>query len=80
MKINKIANNMTEAEVKGVKILFSYSTPVAAKTVDGYLVTKKKWSVTTSRHISKWLGGVNATPVSQETINALAQMKEEEGE
>lgn len=57
MKLKQIASNMTEVTINGVgTILFSYQTPVAAKTPTGLKVTTTKYSVTTSKHITKWLG------------------------
>jgi len=39
------------------QVLYSYSTPVAAFVPGvGYLQTQQHYSVTTSRHINKWLG------------------------
>jgi hypothetical protein len=40
-------------------ILISYDTPVAAwdKKLGVHYVSKKKYSVTTSRHINAWLDG-----------------------
>lgn len=61
MKLNPIRSNCTEVEFDGVTVLFSYKTPVAAQTEDGFFVrTEKFWSVTTSRHINKWLAGARA--------------------
>jgi hypothetical protein len=63
MELKPLASNMTEVEVLGARILFSYKTPVAALVKEGetwhQYKTDKKWSATTSRHITKWnpLGG-----------------------
>ena len=55
MQLTPIASNMTEVETKDARILFSYSTPVAAYIFgEGFVKTEKYWSVTTSRHINKW--------------------------
>ncbi len=60
MNLNPIASNMTEVDLGIYRILFSYKTPVA--TIFWYgqeLVayqTEKRWSRTTSKHITKWLG------------------------
>ena len=57
MQLTPIASNMTEIETSEARILFSYRTPVAAYVFGrGYVKTEKKWSVTTSRHINKWIG------------------------
>ena len=53
-------------------MFFSYSTPVAAYCpTRGYLRTEVRYSVTTTRHINKWLSGANAIEVPQEDINNL---------
>ena len=55
MNLNPIRQNMTELAINGVgTILFSYRTPVAARTPDGCFKTEKRWSNTTSRHIAEW--------------------------
>ena len=73
MQLKTIAANQTQLNLsKGTEIFFSYETPVAAKLPDyEYIRTATKWSVTTSRHINKWLEGVNATEVDQEVLNNL---------
>ena len=56
MQLTPIASNMTEVETSEARILFSYKTPVAAYIFgEGFVKTEKYWSVTTSRHINKWL-------------------------
>ena len=72
MKLKPIASNMTELEIGGVTVLFSYQTPVAAQTEDGfYCRTDKRWSVTTSRHINKWLAGARAETRPQSYFDGL---------
>ena len=57
MQLTPIASNMTEVETKEARILFSYRTPVAAYVFGrGYVKTEKWYSVTTTRHINKWIG------------------------
>ena len=60
-KINPVASNMTEMELNnGILVLFSYKTPVAAHVPgEGFKRTSKKWSVTTSRHINKWIKDIH---------------------
>lgn len=62
MKLNPIASNMTELTFdSGYTVLFSYKTPVACRDHDGrYYRTDCRWSVTTSKHICKWLAGATA--------------------
>ena len=56
MQLTPIASNMTEVETSEARVLFSYRTPVAAYVFGrGYVRTEKWWSVTTSRHINKWM-------------------------
>ena len=59
MKLRQIASNMTQLDLNnGYQVLFSYQTPVACLSDNGYYRTSTKWSSTTSRHINKWLEGV----------------------
>ena len=72
MQLTPIASNMTEVETSEARILFSYRTPVAAYVFGrGYVRTEKWWSVTTSRHINKWLDGGTAKEVSQTYLDNL---------
>ena len=73
MKLNPIAANQNEVVLNnGDTIFFSYRTPVAAYLSDkGYVRTEKFWSVTTSRHINKWLNGTNADEIAQEELYKL---------
>lgn len=73
MKLNHLGPNMIEVDAGDYVILFSYSTPVAyRKNVDGYLYrTDEFFSVTTSKHINKWLNGATATKVPQAQIEEL---------
>lgn len=74
MKLNPIASNMTElTTTEGTVILFSYQTPVAALLPSGrYVKTAKKWSQTTSRHINKWLSGIEPEEEQQDFFDRLA--------
>ena len=72
MQLRQIASNMTQLDLSdGTQVLFSYKTPVACYDNGRYYRTATKWSVTTSRHINKWLDGVNATTVDLEMLDAL---------
>ena len=75
MQLTPIASNMTEVETSEARILFSYRTPVAAYVFgEGYVRTEKWWSVTTSRHINKWIGkDVTTEEVSQTYLDKLVQ-------
>ena len=73
MQLKRLGSNQTEVSLNnGTKVFISYDTPVAAQLPDyEYVRTATKWSVTTSRHINKWLEGVIATEVPQETLDNL---------
>ena len=74
MKLTPIAANQTQLNLNdGTEVFFSYRTPVAAYLpTQGYIRTAKKWSVTTSRHINKWLKGITeVTEVPQEMLTEL---------
>ncbi len=72
MQLRPIASNMTQLDLAdGKSVLFSYETPVACLTDNGYYRTATKWSKTTSRHINKWLDGVLAKEQPQEVFNEL---------
>ena len=72
MQLTPIASNMTEVETSEARILFSYRTPVAAYVFgEGFVKTEKFWSVTTSRHINKWLDGEVATEQPQTYFDNL---------
>ena len=75
MKLTPIAANQNEVELtNGTQIFFSYRTPVAAYLPsEGYVRTAKFWSVTTSRHINKWLNNVtNVQEIDQSVLDNLA--------
>ena len=75
MKLTPIAANQTQISLNnGTEDFFSYKTPVAAYLPEkGYVRTEKFWSVTTSRHINKWLKDVNnVTEIDQAVLDNLA--------
>ena len=57
MKLNPVGSIMNEIEVDGKSILFSYKTPVAGWDDEGAFRSEDFFSVTTSKHINKYLGG-----------------------
>ena len=73
MQLTPIASNMTEVETSKARVLFSYRTPVAAYVFGrGYVKTEKWYSVTTTRHINKWIGkDVTTEEVSQTYLDNL---------
>ena len=70
MKLKQIGPNQTQLTYSdGSEVFWSYETPVAGKLPDGtYVRTSTKWSTTTSRHINKWLDGVDAVEVPQDAF------------
>jgi len=78
-KISPVGSNMTVLHGKKYDVLFSYETPVAAKDVKTGEVfkTSKKWSATTSKHISKWLAGEKASEKPQEFFDDLDESKKD---
>ena len=57
MRVIPNGSNQTILEGKGCRVLYSYETPVALEAPNGkYYRTDKKWSVTTSKHINKFIG------------------------
>lgn len=77
MELNPIGSNQTEiGKSGGITILYSYKTPVAVFVPGkGGLVSSKKYSVTTSRHINKAIErwGCSRTEVDQGIIDQYAQ-------
>jgi hypothetical protein len=72
MRIKQLGPNQTELTMaNGDIVLFSYETPVAALHGGLHVKTSQKWSATTSRHINRWLEGVNAVEVPQSKMNAI---------
>ena len=71
MRLTPIGTNQTEIETADARIFFSYKTPVAAYIFGrGFVRTNKFWSVTTSRHINKWIG-VDAKTDTTEKVDQV---------
>lgn len=78
MNLNPIKANMTEIELGGMRVLFSYKTAVAFEDTNNatFYKTEKKWSHTTNRHINQWLAGRHAYEIPQEELDRiLAEVK-----
>lgn len=72
MELKQVGANMTAIMTKKGITLFSYNTPVAHLVPgEGFYRTSKKWSVTTSRHINKWLDGAKAEERDQSWFDNL---------
>ena len=64
MRIKNIGSNQTAVVSKlpnggTVEVLFSYETPVAVRGPTLDYKTDRRWSVTTSKHINKFLAGID---------------------
>lgn len=72
LSINSIGSNQTELHIDDLTVLFSYSTPVAY-CIDGkgYFKVDEFYSVTTSKHINKWLDGRKFTLVTYDSLRQL---------
>jgi hypothetical protein len=73
LQLKPLASNMTLLETPAHIVLFSYATPVASfdKGTYSFNRTSKKWSMTTSRHINKWLDGAKAIEQPQTYFDDL---------
>ena len=74
MNLKPIGSNQNEVTLNdGTVVFFSYRTPVAACLGNGggFIRTAKTWSITTSRHVTKWLDGAKAREVPQAELDAL---------
>ena len=75
-KLRVMASNVTELELSnGNIVMFSYNPPVAAYIKGrGYVRSAQKYSVTTSKHVTKWLGHAGSVQqVEQSVIDALLE-------
>ena len=74
MKLTPIAANQTSVTFNdGTEVFFSYATPVAAYLPEkGYVKPDTFYSVTTSRHINKYLPTKDVPTVSEEFLVALS--------
>lgn len=69
LRLRQIGSNQNLLILKnGTQVFFSYETAVAVDTGDEILVTDKKFSVTTSKHINQFIDGRKARKVSQDEI------------
>lgn len=55
MELARYTANCHTISCRGMLILFSYGTPVAAEINNIYYKTTKQWSQTTTKHINSWL-------------------------
>jgi len=74
MRLINLGANRTEISLnENTYVLFSYNTPVAACVGGQYYQTERKWSVTTSKHIGQWLGGIKAELKDQSFFDHLVK-------
>tara|TARA_X000000950_G_scaffold289078_1_gene409598 strand:- start:6916 stop:7164 length:249 start_codon:yes stop_codon:yes gene_type:complete len=72
LNLKSIGSNMTELEVGNTSILFSYQTPVAGYDDQGAFRSNDWFSMTTTKHINKYLGGKDVgREVDQSYIEGL---------
>jgi len=77
VSVKNVGSNMIELEMNGIKVLYSYETPVAGFDSAGAFRTDTKYSVTTSKHINKYLGGRDVGRiVTQQFINDSVHKKD----
>lgn len=70
--MTKVKANMEIFESGDVKILYSYSVPVAAYTpAAGLVQTDIEFDEYTTRHIAAFLNGAEAATVAQEIIDEI---------
>ncbi len=71
IKVNSVRKNYNIITHRANQILYYYQTPVAVITSNGHIYkTKQKYSVTTSRHINKFLEGLESEEVNQNFIDS----------
>ena len=72
MQVQSLGANKTQVDLAdGTSVFFSYKTPVAALVPGkGWIRTKTRYSVTTSKHINQWVQAP-ATEVDQWDIDQL---------
>jgi hypothetical protein len=76
INVKPIASNQTLLTMSpGIEILFSYRTPVAGHVNGQFIKTAKFHSVTTSRHINKYLDGRPAVIKPQKFFEKLLEME-----
>lgn len=76
MKVTQVTTTSTQISLAdGTEVLFSYSTPVAALVPGkGWIRTEQFYSVTTSKHINRWLAencGGDVATVPQWEVDQL---------
>lgn len=67
MKLQPVGSNQNKLTLaNGTIVFFSYDQPVASFIPGiGFQKTNKKWSKTTSRHISQWLAAEGSSKAEE---------------
>lgn len=74
MKVKNISRNETEIWYDNRVVLLSYGVPVAINVFgEGFWRTSTKYSVTTSKHINRWIGPAVSKEIPQSEINRIAE-------
>ena len=71
LKVIPHGSNQTILKIGSCEVLFSYETPVAGFDGLTWFRTEEKFSRTTTKHINKYLGDLNAKVVPQDYIEGL---------
>lgn len=73
MKLNPIGSNQIELEIGGNIVFFSYKTPVCAylRSEGKWIRTEKFHSITTAKHMNKYLRGRSFILVPQQDLDNL---------
>jgi hypothetical protein len=73
IKANPIGPNQTEVRIGDKTLFFSYQTLVALNNGYKFFRTNERYSVTTSKHINRWLDGANAESIPQADLERMAE-------
>ncbi len=77
LSLRVLGANRTLLLLDDTEVFFSYNTPVAAFIpARGYVVTTKKYSVTTNRHIREYVGDHVVELVSPSWLSDLLTIKD----
>ncbi len=77
LSLRVLGANRTLVHIGETQVFFSYNTPVAAFIPErGYVVTTKKYSVTTNRHIREYVGDHSVEFVSPSWLSDLLTVKD----
>jgi hypothetical protein len=76
MKITQLGGNRMTIELANATVFFSYNTPVAAFVQgQGFLRCSERYSVTTTKHINKWLSQESSSMLTPCVAFAVPQQE-----